>query len=193
MNNKKIGMAAAIVLAGFFVLIANAQVTVNQTVAGNFTVSNQTYVNQTVANSTISNNNNITAIVNNSSALNQTLVNSTVNQTAVTLVNSTNNTSTVLASVPVVTLSVSQAFVAQGQVEQLSTSISGGVGDFTYYWYEVTPNTNRPVQLTNCNGSGTCLIDTLSGPTGAYSFYVVVGDSEGQATSSQTAMVLVYP
>lgn len=213
MNNKKIGMAAAVVFVGFFVLvlIANAQMTVNQTVTGNFTVSNQTAANSTMsnnnnitatssapnqtANSTISNNNNITAAAN-ESGLNQTITNSTFNQTQVTSVasaNSTNSTVVVALPAPTVALSAAQALVSMGQAEQLSASVSGGAGALTYYWYEVAPNTNQPVQLTNCYGSSTCSIDTLSGPTGAYSFYVVVGDSEGQAAQSQTAMVLVYP
>ena len=57
MNNKIIGVAVVLVIAGFFALVANAQLAGNQSVSGNFTVSNQT------VNSIINNNNNINFFV----------------------------------------------------------------------------------------------------------------------------------
>ncbi len=172
--NKIILGFVALAMAGFFMILVNAD-TANQTASN---LSMNATVLQVPSNTSINDTPNTVVTAN--------AVNATVNT------NVTNNVVPTVPSIPLATtLSIAAQGVSQGQNDQVTASASGGIGPYTYAWFETVPNTGQIIQIQGCN-SNVCGFNAGSS-TGMYSVYVIATDSQGETVGSQMLNIFVYP
>ena len=102
---------------------------------------------------------------------------------------------TVLPPLGVVISPGSQRVVATQQTATISSSVSGGIPFYTYTWYEQAPGVGNPfLPATDCSApnSPTCIFTpTAATPTGTYTFYLLVRDSNNPQGSAQSNFVTV--
>lgn len=190
----KIGITATLLITGFFALITNAQVALNQT--GNLNATGNYTLNFVPA---VSYNNTVNSIVNNDTvnATTNSTTNTTITQPITTPTNSAANaTQAQIIRTLYANVSVWQGALTLGQPNILSASAQGGQPPYTYSWFETVPNTEQAVPILGCGAvsRSTCqLTSSALDSTGDYSFYVSIESSDGQVFNSTQIGVFVYP